>query len=146
MGLHSSSTLGTGTTKTHHELQERDEDKEVRRAFDGPPQKKGKKQRNRQVRHSAPSGLSDESDDSSGGGDVDMDFADEEEGKSRSNPVVIVDSGFSTAPSELAPSVTRIASEVGSALKRNADGSVIAPKISERKSKGKVRRSAAVLP
>lgn len=56
------------------------------------------------------------------------------DGSSASNPVVIIDSGFSTTTVELTskPKVTNI----GSALKRNADGSVTAPKVLKRKQKG----------
>lgn len=65
--------------------------------------------------------------------DVEMMSNEEEEGMSRSNPVVIVDSGFSTAPAASISTVTQI--EVGSALQRNADGSAVTPRISERKPK-----------
>ncbi|THH27990.1 hypothetical protein EUX98_g6197 [Antrodiella citrinella] len=133
LGLQSSSTLGTGAAITHLERIERDEHKATRRAFDGSSQKKkGKKQRNRFSGHVAPSGVTDESDVEDS--DAEMLSADEEEGKSRSNPVVIVDSGFSTAPAASVPSINQIP-EVGSALQRNPDGSVMAPRISARKTK-----------
>ena len=68
----------------------------------------------------------------------DDDGEDVAEGMSRSKPVIIVDSGFSTTvqspePESLPPLPTVAA--VGSALKRNADGTVVAPKISKRKPK-----------
>lgn len=134
LALQSSATLGTGAAKTHQERLERDEDKQVRQAMDRTSQgkRKGSKQRRRQPAHSAPSGLTDESGDGMDS-DVGMVFNEEEEGMSRSNPVVIIDSGFSTAPAASVPTVTQI--EVGSALQRNADGSAVAPRISERKPK-----------
>lgn len=63
----------------------------------------------------------------------------DEAGSSRTNPVVIVDAGFSTttlSPEESPANTKSPAAQVGAALKRNADGSVIAPKITKRKSKG----------
>ena len=74
--------------------------------------------------------------------DVDRDDtqgADAEEGTSRSRPVVIVDSGFSTTvqpPEEEEVPMIPTPTVVGSALKRNADGTVAAPRISKRKPKG----------
>ncbi|KAH8104549.1 P-loop containing nucleoside triphosphate hydrolase protein [Cristinia sonorae] len=135
LGLQSSATLGTGVAKTHMERLEKDEDKDVRRALDGSSQKKGGKKRKRQPTLAVQSGMTDESSDS----DVEMRSADEmedgEAGKTRSNPVVIVDSGFSTAPAPQSTSLVTKISEVGSALQRNPDGSVVAPKISKRKPK-----------
>lgn len=60
------------------------------------------------------------------------------EGMSRSKPVVIVDSGFSTTVQspqlEISPLPPTLA-VVGGALRRNADGSAAAPRISKRKPK-----------
>ena len=68
----------------------------------------------------------------------DDDGEDIAEGMSRSKPVIIVDSGFSTTVQspepESLPSLPTVAA-VGSALKRNADGTVAAPKILKRKPK-----------
>ena len=64
------------------------------------------------------------------------------EGASPSKPVVIVDSGFSTTVQSDAlveDTIPRSTATVGSALKRNADGTVAALRISNRKPKsGKV--------
>lgn len=63
----------------------------------------------------------------------------DEVGSSRANPVVIVDAGFSTTPLQPKEGSTPVAApvaQVGSALKRTADGSVAAPKIAKRRPKG----------
>lgn len=51
-------------------------------------------------------------------------------GSSRTNPVVVVDSGFATAVEMPAPATTTI----GGALQRNSDGTIIAPRIVKKKS------------
>ena len=82
--------------------------------------------------------------ESEGEDDIEMDVDTEgdagediPEGASPYKPVVIVDSGFSTTVQspepEFLPPLPTVA--VGSALKRNADGTVAAPKISKRKPK-----------
>lgn len=53
----------------------------------------------------------------------------QELGKSRATPVVIVDSGFSTAQAISEPISAANVSYVGSALKKAADGSKVAPRI-----------------
>ena len=91
-------------------------------------------------------GIEEDDDDLNSGVDVGFktqhgmdDGADEDvqEGMSRSKPVVVVDSGFSTKEQspEMEDSIFAPPSTVGSALKRNADGSVAAPRISNRKPK-----------
>lgn len=60
--------------------------------------------------------------------------SDEDElGKSRSKPIVVVDSGFATAPATSEIAVTKIA-EVGCALKRDANGQTVAPIVKKAKS------------
>lgn len=64
--------------------------------------------------------------------------SDEDElGKSRSKPIVVVDSGFATAPAT-APATSEIAvtkiAEVGCALKRDANGQTVAPIVKKAKS------------
>ena len=132
LGLQSSSTLGTGAAKTHQDRLDREEDKEIRRAFDGTALGRGNKRRRRQPKHEVAYDATDESDGIESV--VGAMSVDEEEGKSRTNPVVIVDSGFSTAPVDSGPKITLIG-EVGSALQRNADGSTVAPRISKKKPK-----------
>ena len=70
--------------------------------------------------------------DEGAGGDEDV-----PEGTSRSKPVVIVDSGFSTTVQSPEPEVkvTVLPSAVGSALRHNPDGTVVAPKISKKPAK-----------
>lgn len=141
LNLQSSSTLGTGYVKTHQERLDRDEDKEVRYAMDGRNQKgKGKRKRGNQVFNS---GATDESDVDDGMKVIPEDAERDEElgsegedyeGRTRSNPVVLVDSGFSTSEVTSQQKITKI--EVGSALQRNADGTVVGPRISRRKLKG----------
>ncbi|PCH40127.1 nucleoside triphosphate hydrolase protein [Wolfiporia cocos MD-104 SS10] len=140
--LQSSSTLGTGKATTHKDLIDKQEDKEVRKAING-LSAKGK-------RHRQPlllaSDSSDEDEDEvmllgAAGSDNDgkSKVHESEEGKSRANPVVIVDSGFSTTTLPPEPSPEPVTapstSAVGSALKRNPDGTVVAPKISKKKAK-----------
>ena len=58
-------------------------------------------------------------------------------GKTRANPVVIVDSGFSTEKVDPEPTSTTNVSYIGSALKRAPDGSVVAPRVVQKKAKSK---------
>ncbi|EMD39965.1 hypothetical protein CERSUDRAFT_92451 [Gelatoporia subvermispora B] len=134
--LQSSSTLGTGKPSTHKERLEKDEDKEVRHAISGV---KGKRSRIRDAysRHSAKE--SDEEDDGLPTEFMQVDQEERataspqpEEGSSRATPIVVVDEGFSTHQVLEGPKI----SVIGSALQRNADGTVVAPKIVTRKSKG----------
>ena len=143
LNLQSSATLGTGMATTHQHRLDQLEDKEVRRALDG---HSGQGKRRRNTNQTLAGGASDEDDDDTNDFQMDLDAPkskededeDMQEGMSRSRPVVIVDSGFSTTiqspepeHSPLPPTVP----EIGGALKRNADGSVAAPRISRRKPK-----------
>lgn len=120
LNLQTSSTLGTGKPSTHQDRLDRFEDKEVRKVIEG--KVGGKRKRNNVAEP-----IYDNEDE----GDF-MDLDEPPVGSSVANPVVVVDEGFSTAPVS-APSV-------GSALRKNPDGSVIAPKIAKKKQKGqKVR-------
>ncbi|CCM01865.1 uncharacterized protein FIBRA_03936 [Fibroporia radiculosa] len=134
--LQSSSTLGTGKTTTHKELLDKQEDKEVRRVMDG-RMKRGKRQR---ILATATESNSEDSDDDLDAGTSKEDKWEQyhaQEGSSRSNPVVIVDSGFATEmlPPEPPQPTAPVISAVGGALKRNPDGSIVAPKIGKRKRK-----------
>ncbi|KAI0768467.1 P-loop containing nucleoside triphosphate hydrolase protein [Trametes elegans] len=141
LNLQSSATLGTGKASTHRNRLEKEEDLEVKRAMDGRANKGKRRRLNEPL---IP--LIGDSDDS----DVDLkdtkmdvgarsdsvhEDEDVQEGMSRSKPVVIVDSGFSTTvqspeTDHPAPAPSNIA--VGSALRHNPDGTVVAPKISKR--------------
>ncbi|KAI0662646.1 P-loop containing nucleoside triphosphate hydrolase protein [Cubamyces menziesii] len=140
--LKSSATLGTGKPSTHLSRLEKQEDLEVKRAMDG---RTGRGKRRRHNGANFPvENDSDESDeeedtkmdvdghDEGAGGDEDV-----PEGTSRSKPVVIVDSGFSTTVQSPEPEVkvTVLPSAVGSALRHNPDGTVVAPKISKKPAK-----------
>ncbi|KAJ8494910.1 hypothetical protein ONZ51_g2046 [Trametes cubensis] len=140
--LKSSATLGTGKPSTHLSRLEKQEDLEVKRAMDG---RTGRgKRRSHNDANFPVENDSDESDeeedtkmdvdghDEGAGGDEDV-----PEGTSRSKPVVIVDSGFSTTVQSPEPEVkvTVLPSAVGSALRHNPDGTVVAPKISKKPAK-----------
>nr|VWP00591.1 N/A [Ganoderma boninense] len=136
LNLQSSATLGTGKATTHQHRLDQLEDKEVRRALDG----RGGKGRRRRDNNPSLAGASDDEGDADDRMDVDVldEHKDVQEGMSRSKPVVIVDSGFSTtvhSPEPQLESLSPTLVTVGSALKRNADGSVATPRISNRKPK-----------
>ncbi|KAH9936289.1 P-loop containing nucleoside triphosphate hydrolase protein [Fomitopsis serialis] len=137
--LQSSATLGTGKASTHKDMLDKQEDKEVRRAMDG-TMRKGKHRRGQPVNvpsYGNDEGESEGEDVMLADGEADEKDTQDEVGTSRANPVVIVDSGLSTT--KLSPeesSAPAMPVQVGSALKRNADGSVVAPKVSKRKAKG----------
>lgn len=111
--LQSSATLGTGKATTHRDRLDKLEDKEIRRALDG---RAGKRRRQ---------------DDSYAvtGPDVDMD--DEELEDDAPPPTQL------SGPSN--PPVTSVPPAVGSALQRNPDGSVVAPRIIPKSREKKVR-------
>lgn len=134
MNLQSSSTLGTGSVKTHKELLDQQEDKDVRHTISGHTSKRKRKQ-NGPTYTSAAFDDSDEDFDLDEGMQVDKedDLSDDELGKSRSKPIIVVDSGFSTAPDTSEVVVKKIA-EVGSALRRDANGQTVKPVV--KKSKG----------
>ncbi|OCH91848.1 P-loop containing nucleoside triphosphate hydrolase protein [Obba rivulosa] len=134
--LQSSSSLGTGKPSTHKERLEREEDKEVRQAIAG--QAKGKRRRQRATVPAFGADESDDEDDGLPSEPMEVDQVERgsssqpEEGLSRATPIVVVDDGFSTSRVEEGPKI----SVIGSALQRNPDGSVVAPKIVKRKPKG----------
>ncbi|KAI0724370.1 P-loop containing nucleoside triphosphate hydrolase protein [Cerioporus squamosus] len=149
LSLQSSATLGTGKALTHQQRLDQLEDKEVRRVMDG---RTGTPKRRKRENTLVAAATDSEDDDAGSFADLDeaaMDVdrkpaSDEEgarteEGLSRSKPVIVVDSGFSTSihshgeeDEPMPPTIT----VVGSALKRNADGNVAAPRISKRKLRG----------
>lgn len=120
----------------------------MKRAMDG---RAGKGKRRRRNDAKFPTGNdSEESDEEDDDIRMDVDGHDEgaagdedvPEGTSRSKPVVIVDSGFSTTVQSPEPEVkvTVLPSAVGSALRHNPDGTVVAPTISKKPAKrAKVR-------
>lgn len=142
LNLQSSATLGTGKVTTHQHRLDQLEDREVRRALHG---RSGKGKR-RRTPNPALAGVNDDDDGDTSDFRMDVDVpggegeGDEEVGESMScsKPVVIVDSGFSTTVQspelEISPLPPTLA-VVGGALRRNADGSAAAPRISKRKPK-----------
>ncbi|KAH9179227.1 P-loop containing nucleoside triphosphate hydrolase protein [Lactarius sanguifluus] len=120
--LYSSSTLGSAKTATVQDRLDRLEDKDVRRALHSRQRKAGR------FADVAESDGSDEAAD---------DFHSEKDSKEGQGdvpprgPVVVVDSLSTTTEKQEVP-----ASAVGSALRRNADGSVTKARIMKKKGKG----------
>lgn len=134
--LQSSSALGTGKPQTHQDRLDKSEDKDVRRAM-GHTQLTGKHRK----RNAGFTGVADDNEseedlalneDSTSRMVID-ELPDVKEGSSKERPVVIVDSAVTTPAEQTAQSSTA----VGSALQRNADGSVVTPRILKRKDKGR---------
>lgn len=120
--LFSSATLWTGHAVTHQELLDRREHKEVRRVLTG---RGGKRKRN--------DGLSLDYDGVSEDDDLADDQPDAEGTSAPKEPDDVVESTHASA----SLTVPLPVEEVGSALKRNSDGTVVAP-IARRRSAKKV--------
>ncbi|KAF8645182.1 hypothetical protein AX16_008009 [Volvariella volvacea WC 439] len=126
--LQSSATLGTGRAATHQELQDREEDLQVRRALDGVSRRRKRHRDNFAVVEV------DDDDDF-----LDADNSDEEMRqkaitKTKAGGPPVSDSNAAGEPTATS-SRSASPSEVGSALKRNSDGTVIAPKIRPKREK-----------
>jgi ATP-dependent RNA helicase DHX37/DHR1 len=124
LDLQSSSTLGTGVASTNKERLEKLEDKEVRRAIESRPGKRKRVNDNSTVVYPLCSGESEDDDSDipispDGQLNVEMGITESEE---------LLDDSLALHD-ELAA--------VGSALRRNEDGSIEAPKIVTKKSTGK---------
>ncbi|KAG2155816.1 P-loop containing nucleoside triphosphate hydrolase protein [Suillus bovinus] len=135
LDLQSSSTLGTGATSTARERQDKLEDKEVRRAMEGHPNKRRRRHNDFTIH---------EYGDSEGESDAMDDFVetadqtpqhDEHEG-----PVTKEFFDPTLASTVSQPALSTFA--VGGALKRNPDGSVVAPLVVNKKN-GKSRMKAS---
>ncbi|GJE85929.1 ATP-dependent RNA helicase [Phanerochaete sordida] len=141
--LKSSATLGTGKVITHQDRVEKEEHQEVKRVMEG--SSNGKKRRRSAKSYVGAASDSEEEpeaymdDDHRSSPAVALDL---EPGKTRANPVVIVDSGFATTKQEPEPAPAVNVSYIGSALKRAADGSIVAPRIVKRKTKSKTAFSS----
>ncbi|KIJ64431.1 hypothetical protein HYDPIDRAFT_28376 [Hydnomerulius pinastri MD-312] len=128
LDLQSSSTLGTGKVMSNRERLDKSEDLEVRRVMEGRSNKR--RRRNDDFTVLGP--------DESGSEDAELDAMDIDAGISAPKaaipgkiPVVDVSTSLA-APEKLSqPSV------VGGALRRNADGTVVAPRVVKKKEKGK---------
>lgn len=135
--LQSSSTLGTGKASTFQERQEKDEDVFVKKSLLG---QSGKRKRHQDV-FAVQDAESDEdlADESlTGQPEEDREFQNNTKGDYSMPEVGVVE-----GPSLVPKSSTQTAVSVGSALQRNANGSVIAPK-TRPMSKGKHVRRAFV--
>ena len=124
--LYSSASLGTGKLSTHQQLQEKVEDREIRNAFIG---LSGKRKRHQDHFHID-------------GPDEDDDVSEveshpqrlEEEGWLEQNTGTLAEQDTNAVVSQMDPFESRSKAHslpvvVGSALQRNPDGSVVAPKI-----------------
>ncbi|KIK99635.1 hypothetical protein PAXRUDRAFT_822554 [Paxillus rubicundulus Ve08.2h10] len=128
LDLQSSSTLGTGKAMSHRERLEKTDDMEVRRVMEGRSNKR--RRRNNDFTVTSPGDSESE--------DAELDVMDTDLGRDPPKAVVpdqvpIVDVSTNLAASEksVQPSV------VGGALRRNSDGTIIAPRIVTKKDKGK---------
>ncbi|KAF7982902.1 hypothetical protein HWV62_25164 [Athelia sp. TMB] len=126
--LQSSSTLGTGRPSTNRERLEKLDDKETRRAIDG---RAGKRKRGLERYDITSAGSGDDESDFELLGDDTESPAHAEVTHQRGNvgEVIVVDGGMSMPPRPVAAKPAG----VGSALQRNSDGSVVAPRISTKK-------------
>jgi ATP-dependent RNA helicase DHX37/DHR1 len=135
--LQSSSSLGTGKVSTHQELLDKLEDKETRRAMEG---RAGKRRRH----GNAYEVMVPDDDDSS-----DVDLA----GNGILGAAFVTAEDYPDVPKETVPSESAAATaiesslavaEVGSALQRNPDGTVVAPRIRQKTKATKVRHLSLV--
>ena len=145
--LKSSATLGTGKAVTHQERIKKEEHHEAKRTMEGSMGNKKRKRSSKQYAGAA-TDSEDEGDVPVAGDSLSSPVAepDTESGKTRANPVVIIDSGFSTAKHEPEPALVANISYIGSALKRAPDGSVVAPRVVKRKAKTKAVSNTASFP
>ncbi|KAF7291554.1 hypothetical protein HMN09_01246500 [Mycena chlorophos] len=125
--LQSSATLGTGKVSTHGDQLAKSEDTEVRRALNGDA---GRRRRNRDAFTVVENDMDSEDD---GPIEVDGDEDGMEDGLSRSTSPVTATVKAQTVPVPAAPIAGT--SAVGSALQRNADGSIIAPRVRQKSQK-----------
>ncbi|OAX44313.1 P-loop containing nucleoside triphosphate hydrolase protein [Rhizopogon vinicolor AM-OR11-026] len=135
LDLQSSSTLGTGATSTVRERLERLEDKEVRRAVEGP-----NKRPRRHVDFTIHEHEDSESDDAMDGHDfvekADQILAQFEHAGSVTDEVV------ADPPTETSHTISLSTFDVGGALKRNPDGSVVVPVVVNNKSEKRRKKAS----
>ncbi|KAH7909031.1 P-loop containing nucleoside triphosphate hydrolase protein [Hygrophoropsis aurantiaca] len=127
ISLQSSSTLGTGKVSTNRERQEKLEDKEIRRVLEGRAGKRKRHDNDFSVIDA--SGSDDEGDE----GDIDnsTDFSEKLNAiNSHRDPIPTVNASPGSAP--ILETISQ-PSAVGSALKRNADGTTMIPKVVKKK-------------
>ncbi|KAG1790271.1 P-loop containing nucleoside triphosphate hydrolase protein [Suillus plorans] len=132
LDLQSSSTLGTGATYTARERQEKLEDKEVRRAMEGHPNKRRRRHNDFTIHEYGDS--EDESDAMDGIGFVEKADQTPEQHDEHEHEGPVTKEFFTDPPT--ASTVSQPAAStftVGGALKRNPDGSVVAPLVVNKK-------------
>lgn len=130
--LQTSSSLGTGKASTHRERFDRLEDKEVRRALDG---RAGKRKRHDDV-YAVTHPDNENSDEEE---DLARNQSDGEDTKHSSHKAQGQNLKVAVAdPVIVFQPVTPVAAVVGSALQRNADGTIMAPKIKQKVKRKKV--------
>lgn len=122
--LQSSSTLGTGKAASHRERLDKIEDIDARRSMDGQSNKRRRRNNNFSV-----TGAADTEDEDA---ELDVMGSDDSLDTSTPNRVQVVDVSASLA----APEKSTQSTIVGSALRRNPDGTFTAPRIVKRKKTG----------
>ncbi|KAG0703797.1 P-loop containing nucleoside triphosphate hydrolase protein [Suillus ampliporus] len=135
LDLQSSSTLGTGATSTARERQEKLEDKDVRRAMEGQANKRRRRHDNFTVHEH---GDSEDEYDAMDGVEADQVPTQYEHEGSVTKEFV---ADFPTASTGSQPASLTVF-DVGGALKRNPDGSVVAPRVVNKKNE-KARMKAS---
>ncbi|KAF8843324.1 P-loop containing nucleoside triphosphate hydrolase protein [Paxillus ammoniavirescens] len=128
LDLQSSSTLGTGKAMSHRERLDKTDDMEVRRVMEGRSNKR--RRRNNDFTVTSPGDSESE--------DAELDAMDTDVGRNPPKPIVpddvpIVDVSTNLAVSEKSTQ----SSVVGGALRRNTDGTVMAPRVIKKKDKDK---------
>ncbi|KAF4617551.1 hypothetical protein D9613_006038 [Agrocybe pediades] len=129
--LQSSATLGTGKPLTHQQLQDKEEDALVKKTLLGQTGKRKRRQDAYHVLDNEPEDDEDEEMLGIEGRASPPDISNSSPAKDRAD-IVVVDASTNEVTERHEPSKPA----VGSALQRNADGSVVAPKVRAR-SKGK---------
>ncbi|KAG6868632.1 hypothetical protein C0993_000222 [Termitomyces sp. T159_Od127] len=134
--LHTSSSLGTGKVSTHQERLERLEDKQVRRALDVHLGKRKRKGDTYTVVDPNAEGF-DSEEESSSDGKEEMETSTSAKGMKELEASSTKGSNATVIEVSAGPPAPLTCDAVGSALKRNPDGTVMVPKVRQ-KSKGKI--------
>jgi ATP-dependent RNA helicase DHX37/DHR1 len=129
--LQSSSTLGTGKVSTNKERLDKLEDKEIRRALEGRAGKRKRGEDRFDILH-----VDDADDDDDDGSEVWGDLEMGREGKPEQQATVDAPKAVEVDFESTSQHMTSEPSVVGSALRRNLDGSVTAPRIATKSKQG----------
>ncbi|THH11168.1 hypothetical protein EW145_g835 [Phellinidium pouzarii] len=130
--LQSSSTLGSRKMQTHEELQAKLEDKEVRRAMES-------RVKGRRPGRTVYSGIDGASEDEDMDGIETKKPTAPEPGSSRASPVIVDDGDEKPEPPVTIHTQVSMVEKIaiGSALRKNKDGTFQEPKVMKRRAKGK---------